>query len=190
MSYNPDSVEAGGQFSASHPSTGRSSHNPQAGWDSARSELKHQPGRNVVEQNTVDILPKGTHLPPDRTFLPQNAERTVPVSSREDAVGTGLTNEQIQDTLTGATSGDVNKGMGMPGDVSQQEERALGDDGRKKPGAGLAQYGNSEVLGADRQKRYDPGTDYVGNSREEKEYRNQGGDQGPTKGNRGPGHTA
>ena len=120
MSSNSNSVEAGGEFSGHKHSTGRSSHNPQSGWVSDRSELKHQPGRNVAEQNTVEILTKGTHLPPDRTFLPNNAGRDVPVSSREDAAGAGLTNDQIPDTLTGSTSKDVHQGLGMPGDHSQQ----------------------------------------------------------------------
>src|ERR1700755_1635427 len=129
MSYNPDSVSAGEQFSASRGSTGHSLQNPLAGWDSQPSELKHQPGRNVAPENTVDILPKGTHLPPDRTFLPQNPERNVPASTRYDAVGQGLENDQIQDTITGATSKDVYSGMGMPGDASGQEAQTLGDGG-------------------------------------------------------------
>lgn len=152
MSYNPDSVTSGEQFSASRGSTGRSSQSPQAGWESNPSELKHQPGRNVVPDNTVEILPKGTHLPPDRTFLPQNAERNVPESERADAIGSGLSNDQIQDTFTGATSKDVYSGMGLPGDQSQAESRTLGDGGGKKSGGGLAQYGKSEILGAHRQK--------------------------------------
>jgi hypothetical protein len=44
------------------------------------------------------MLPKGTHLPPDRTFLPQNPERNVPESARQDTIGGGLSNDQIQDT--------------------------------------------------------------------------------------------
>lgn len=188
MSYNPDSVSTGQEFSASKPSTGRSSHNPQAGWDSQPSELKHQPGRNTVPDNVVEILPKGTHLPPDRTFLPQNQERNVPASTRADAVGTGMQNEEIVDTLGGATSADVNKGYGMLGDLSQKEERTLGDGGRAKSGAGVAQYGSAEIGAQGSGKSYDPAKDYVGNSREEKEYRNSEGDKGPSsKGNRGPG---
>ena len=128
MSSNSDSLEAGGEFSGHKHSTGRSSHNPQSGWVSDRSELKHQPGRNVAEQNTVEILTKGTHLPPDRTFLPNNAGRDVPVSSREDAAGAGLTNDQIQDTQTGATSKDVHQGLEMPGDHRNQG----GDQGSSK----------------------------------------------------------
>ena len=167
MSCNPDSIEAGGQFSASQSSTGRSSQNPEAGWDSDRSELKHQPGRNVVEQNIVDILPKGTHLPPDRTFLPQNAGRAVAVSSGDqDAAGTGLRNDQILDTLTGSTSQDVYQGIDNPSEQSKQEARTLGDGERKKAGSRLARSGHSEILAADRQKQHNTGTDYVGNSRE------------------------
>jgi len=187
MSYNPDSIKPGEQFSAHHGGTKTSSHHPASGWGSQPGELKHQPGRNTVPDNTVEILDKGTHLPPDRTFLPQNAERTVPVSTRDDGVGTGLDNDQIQDTLTGSTSKDVYQGMGMPGDVSQQETRALGEGGRKKGGAGLAQYGEGEQLAMDKQKQYDSATDYTGNSREEKEYRNIGESGGSTRRTRGPG---
>jgi hypothetical protein len=145
MSYNPDSVSSGQQFSASKGSTGRSSQNPQAGWNSQPSELKHQPGRNVASENTVEILPKGTHLPPDRTFLPQNPERNVPESARQDTIGGGLSNDQIQDTFIGATSKDVYSGMGLPSNKSQIETKVLGDGGRKKNDSGLAQYGDSEI---------------------------------------------
>ena len=162
MSYYPDSIRADEQFSASQSSTGRSSQNPQVGWDSSRTELKHQTGRSVVPDNSVDILPKGTHLPPDRTFLPQNIERNVNSSTCEDGVGVGLDNEQIQDTIPGATSKDVYSGMGLPGDQSQAEARALGDGGGKKSGGGLAKYGKGEMLAEDKQKRYDPAMDYVG----------------------------
>lgn len=184
MSYNPDSVQAGDQFKASQASTGRSSQNPQAGWDSQPSELKHQPGRNVVPENTVEILPKGTHLPPDRTFLPQNAERNVAASDREDAIGTDLTNDQILDTFTGSTSKDVHIGIGVPGDQSGAHSAALGDGGGRKSGGGLAKWGEGEKL--QQAQVYDPATDYTGNSREEKEYRNAEEYGGPTKGNRGP----
>jgi len=189
MSHNQDSVPTGQEFTASKPSTGRSSHNPHAGWDSHPSEVKHQPGRSTVPDNVVEILPKGTHLPPDRTFLPQNQERNVPASTRTDPVGTGMENDEIIDTLGGATSADVNKGYGMPGDSSQKEERTLGDGGHAKGGAGVAHYGSQgvQIGGQGSGKRYDPAKDYVGNSREEKEYRNSGGDKGPSKGNRGPG---
>jgi hypothetical protein len=157
MSSNPDSVSAGAQFKASKPSTGRSSQDPQAGWESQRSELKHQPGRNVVPENTVEILPKGTHLPPDRTFLPQNPERNVSASDRQDAIGTGLTNDQIQDTFTGSTSKDVHTGMGIPGDQSGAHSAALGDGGGRKAAGGLAKYGEGEKLM--QAKVYDPATD-------------------------------
>lgn len=190
MSYNPDSVQ--GQFSAHKAGTGASPSHPQARWGSQQSELKHQPGRNVVPENTVEILPKGTHLPPDRTFLPQNDSRhfNVPASTREDGVGAGLENEQILDTLGGTTSKDVYSGMGMPGDQSGADSSALGDGGGRKTGGGLAKYGEGETLAQDRQKQYDAGKDYVGNSREEKEYRNANTEnsQGPSKGNRGPGN--
>ena len=149
MSHNPSSVPPGEQFSASHPSTGRSSQYPEAIWDSNPSELKHQPGRNVAPENTVEILPKGTHLPPDRTFLPQNPERNIPEHVKEDTIGAGLSNDQIQDTFSGATSQDVHTGMGVPGDQSRAEERASGDGGGKKNRAGLAQYG---ILGEQRKK--------------------------------------
>lgn len=186
MSYNPDSVQD--QFHARRAGTGATSQHPQAGWDSQPGELKHQPGRNVVPENTVEILPKGTHLPPDRTFMPQNDERrmNVPASTREDGVGTGLENDQLLDTLGGTTSKDVHSGMGMPGDQSGASAAALGDGGGRKTGGGVVKYGEGENLAQDRQKQYDAGTDYVGNSREEKEYRNTNESQGPTSGNRGP----
>jgi len=187
MSYNPDSVSTGDQFKASRGGTGASPQHPEAIWDSQASELKHQPGRNVVPDNQVEILPKGTHLPPDRTFLPQNPEHDVPASQREESIGQGMTNDQIMDTFTGSTSKDVYTGMGMPGDQSSANYAALGDGGGKKPGAGIVQYGEGELLAQDRQKKYDREADYVGNSREEKEYRNDTSYGGPTKGNRGPG---
>jgi hypothetical protein len=159
MSYNPNSVE--GQFHARHAGTGASSKHPQASWGSQPSELKHQPGRNVAPENTVEILPKGTHLPPDRTFMPQNDERrmNVPASTREDGVGTGLDNDQLLDTLGGTTSKDVFSGMGIPGDQSGANAASLGDGGGKKTGGGLAKYGHGETLAQDRQKQYDAGRD-------------------------------
>jgi hypothetical protein len=137
MSYNPASVSTGEQFSAKHGGTGASSKHPQSGWDSKPSELKHQPGRSTGPDNTVDILPKGTHLPPDRTFLPHNPEYNAQAATGVEH-GQGLTNDEIQDTFAKSRSKDVYSGMGMPGDLSQQEGRAMGDK-----------------------------TDYAGNSREE-----------------------
>jgi hypothetical protein len=145
MSLNPDSAEPGKQFSASLPSTGRSSKHPEAGWDSTQAELKHQPGRNTAPQNTVEVFPRGTHLPPDRTFLPQNDERNVPADVRQDPVGTGLTNADLQQTLGGTTSKTVHHGMGMPGDQNQVDSNALGDGGKKgesKPGQRTGLGGN------------------------------------------------
>lgn len=140
-------------------------------------------GHKVVPENRVEILPKGTHLPPDRTFLPQHAETdTSPTSYR----GSGLDHEEIQDMIMGPTSKDVHTGMGVPGDQSKQEERARRDGGAKRSHAGLAQYGDREIWWDDRNKLYDPAKDYVGNSREEREYRNVGEHKGPTSGNRGP----
>jgi hypothetical protein len=190
MSYNPDSVSTGEEFQASIGGTGASAQRPEAVWDSPARELKHQPGRNVAPDNQVEILPKGTHLPPDRTFLPQNPEHDVPIDQRQDTVGQGLTNDQIQDTMTGATSKDVHTGLGLPGDQSGAHAAALGDGGGKKTGGGVAKYGEGEMLAQDRAKQYAAEVDYTGNSREEKEYRNDTTYGGPTKGNRGPGaHT-
>jgi hypothetical protein len=99
----------------------------------------------------------------------------------------GLTHEQIQETLGGTTSADVYAGMGRPGDQSGVEAAALGDGGGRKTGGGVAKYGHgSEMLAQDRQKGYDPSREYVGNSREEKEYRNTSSeDKGARTGNRG-----
>lgn len=171
MSYNPDSIESGEPFSASQGSTSRSSQNPQTGW--TPSELKHQSGGNTAPQNTIEVLPKGTHLPPDRTFLPQNAERNVPAETRQDAVGTGLTNAELRQIMGGATSRTVHRGLGLPGDQSQAGESSLGDGGGKKIGGGLGQHSDGGLQGT-ADPKYDPGKEYVGNSREEKEYRGQG----------------
>jgi hypothetical protein len=148
MSSNPDSVESGKPFSASRGSTGASSKAPQAGWESSASELKHQPGRDTAPQNTVEILPKGTHLPPDRTFLPQNLERNVPAETRQDGVGTGLTNAELRQTMGGATSGTVHQGLGMPGDQSENE----------KGSGGLARHGKGG-LQESAGPAYEPGKD-------------------------------
>jgi len=191
MSYNPASVSQGDEFKARIGGTHTSSHNPEAIWDSPASELKHQPGRNVAPDNQVEILPKGTHLPPDRTFLPQNPERGVPGEIRQDVPGEGMSNDQIQDTLVGATSKDVHAGIGIPGDLSGAESAALGDGGGKRGGGGVSQYGEGEMLAQDKAKKYPAEIEgYVGNSKGEKQYRNNTSDDGPKKGNRGPGAMA
>jgi hypothetical protein len=188
MSSNPDSVSTGEEFTASIGGTGASSKHPQAGWGDPARELKHQPGRNVPPENQVEILPKGTHLPPDRTFLPQNPEYDVPGEDREGVTGQGMTNDEIQDTFVGSTSKDVYSGMGIPGDQSGAHAAALGDGGGKKSGGGVAKWGEGEMLAEDKAKQYRAEAEgYVGNSREEKEYRNETSYGGPRKGNRGPG---
>ena len=122
----------------------RSPQKPQAGWDSNPSELKHQPGRNVAPANTVELYPQGTHLPPERTFLPQNLERSGFKTAHQDTIQTGLSNKQIQATLLGVTSKDVSLGIGHQ---SQAEARALGDGGRKKSRGGLPRVAKGEILG-------------------------------------------
>ena len=183
----------GTEFHARKHGTGASPQHPEAIWTSPTHDLKHQPGRAHVPENTVELLPKGTHLPPDRTFLPQtDGRRMGTASTGEDAgedsyvIGMGLTHEQIQETLGGTTSADVYAGMGRPGDQSGVEAAALGDGGGRKTGGGVAKYGHGEMLAQDRQKGYDPSREYVGNSREEKEYRNTSSeDKGARTGNRG-----
>jgi hypothetical protein len=138
-----------------------------------------------VGDNYVETLPKGAHLPPDRTFLPNNPEYNAAKATGIEH-SQGLTNDEINDTFVGATSRDVNLGFGKPGDMSKAERSAFGDGGGKKTGAGLVQYGEGENLAQDKNKKYEPGKDYVGNSREEKQYRWQEGDKGSTSGNRGP----
>ena len=77
MSYNPDLVC---QTNNSPRLEGQLADHPKI--PISPSELKHQPGRNVLHDNTVDILRNVTHLPPDCTFLPRNAERITDPSTR------------------------------------------------------------------------------------------------------------
>ncbi|QIW96171.1 hypothetical protein AMS68_001689 [Peltaster fructicola] len=72
----------------------------------------HQPGKLVgndaVPEFHVQTLPAGT-APPEHTFKPNNAQET-PVDP-ENAQGVA----SASDTIVGATSGDVHKGLGHPG---------------------------------------------------------------------------
>ena len=149
MSNNPNSVPEGEELHTSHDSIHQSSQNSQA------------TGGNSAYENTVELLPKGTHLPPDRTFLPRNAEMNISTENRQDAIGTGLTNAELRQSMGGATSRTVHQGIGLPHDLSQAEARALGDGGGKKSGAGLAQYGAAGLHGTGKPK-YNPVTEYVG----------------------------
>lgn len=78
--------------------------------------------------------------------------------------------------MGGATSRTVHQGLGMPGDQSENE----------KGSGGLARHGKGG-LQESAGPAYEPGKDYVGNSRQEREYRGQGADEGSQKGNRGAG---
>ncbi|KIM78479.1 hypothetical protein PILCRDRAFT_824376 [Piloderma croceum F 1598] len=65
-----------------------------------------------------------------------------------DASATSPVGTSAESTLTGATSGDVHQGIGMPASgMSSQERHHDGQVGRKKQREGLDQFGQEKVFG-------------------------------------------
>lgn len=93
--------------------------------------MQHQPGKLVgneaVPEYHAEVLPAGS-APASRTFKPN------PV---DDIPSQGTTS--AADTLTGASSSDVNTGIGKP--VDGQSSKELRHDGGKSQGSGLEGVG-------------------------------------------------
>jgi hypothetical protein len=109
------------------------------------SPLQHQLGvkaspKDQAEEFKAETLPSGS-APPDRTFRP-NAQAEVPSQANND---TPPGNEDVEethisaaDTLGGATSADVNQGVGRP--MQGESSKEMHHDGqpkRKKEREGL-----------------------------------------------------
>ncbi|KAF2715439.1 hypothetical protein K504DRAFT_497312 [Pleomassaria siparia CBS 279.74] len=98
----------------------------------------HQPGKNIdgIPTFTVQTLPPGS-APKESTFTP-HPDSTEPT-----------THADAEDTMTGSTSADVNKGLGKP--IEGMSSAEMHHDGqshrkREKDGlVGLAEVGNSDA---------------------------------------------
>ncbi|KAK4986859.1 hypothetical protein LTR66_007742 [Elasticomyces elasticus] len=76
----------------------------------------HKPGKIVSEADAApefhaQVIPAGT-APPDRTFKPNNLGEVPP--AQDKSAGSEAEQTSASDTLGGATSADVNKGVGKP----------------------------------------------------------------------------
>lgn len=81
---------------------------------------------------TAETLPAGT-APANRTFQPNNDADIPPPQSEQSGA---------EDTIGGATSGDVHTGLGHPGSgQTSAEMRNDGEKGRKNPGKSLEGVG-------------------------------------------------
>jgi hypothetical protein len=127
------------------------------------SPPQHKPGvkaspKDEVQEFEAKTLPPGS-APPGRTFKPRK-QAEVPSQANNDAT---FDNDDVEetytsaaDTLGGATSADVNKGMGRP--MQGETSTEMHHDGRHKRkkerdgligvargGSGLRDEGNVEV---------------------------------------------
>ncbi|KAF7511017.1 hypothetical protein GJ744_005563 [Endocarpon pusillum] len=123
----------------------------------------HQLGQLVSEKDkaeefTAKTLPPGS-APKDRTFQPNNLSEVPSQANNPDVLPDDdkePTYTSASDTLGGATSKDVNKGLGRPmqGETST-EIRHDGQHHRKREGAGLEGVGSSGDHGIEDPK-YNP----------------------------------
>ncbi|KAL3954743.1 hypothetical protein ACCO45_010306 [Purpureocillium lilacinum] len=137
------------------------SKNPDA-MTSAQGEFrsKHAPGTKVGKDHLpefhAETHPPGT-APASRTFQPQPVNETVPSGGAVPAAS---------DTLPGATSADVHRGLGHPGQGMTSQELHGGK--RKKDGAGLEGVGaNASDPAHERGFDRDYETGYRGKARED-----------------------
>ena len=107
---------------------------------------QHQPGKLVSEADragefTVQTLPPGT-APPESTFQPNPVNETPGQADNHDTLGADdkeSTYTDALDTLGGATSADVHKGLGHPGQgqTAREIKHGGGKGASKSEGAGL-----------------------------------------------------
>lgn len=104
---------------------------------------QHQPGQMVgndaVPEFNAQTLPPGS-APADRTFKPNNASDIPPVANYRNDNEADSGTASASSTLGGATSGDVNTGLGKP--IQGQSSAEMHHDGqahRKNPGMGGAE---------------------------------------------------
>ena len=96
-------------------------------------------GNDVVPEFHAQTLPPGS-APQDRTFAPNTTSETPSQANNPDA----STYTPASETLGGATSGDVYRGLGKPiQGQTATEERHDGQHGRKHVGGGLTGLGAS-----------------------------------------------
>ncbi|WEW58928.1 hypothetical protein PRK78_004396 [Emydomyces testavorans] len=110
---------------------------------------KHKPGvkaspRDNAPEFSAETFPPGS-APPERTFQP-NPTEGIPSGAlnenMEPAPGEESVRTTASSTLTGATSADVNKGLGRPFEgESSVELRHHGEKHRKHEGSGLEGVG-------------------------------------------------
>ncbi len=130
----------------------------------------HQPGRLVsdndkVEEFTAKTLPPGS-APQDRTFRPNNISEVPSQADNPDVLPDDdkeATYTSASSTLGGATSQDVNEGLGRP--MQGQTSTEIKHDGkhhRKRDRAGLEGVGSSGDKGMEDPKyNPDPNDDHA-----------------------------
>jgi len=119
--------------------------NPHKPRDEPLTTKGHKPGvitsdKDAAPEFSAQTLPAGT-APADRTFQPNPVSET-PGQADNDAVlrshGKESTYTNANDTLGGATSGDVHTGLGHPGQgQTSNEVKHDGQHTSKKVGSGL-----------------------------------------------------
>ncbi|KAI0521692.1 hypothetical protein F5B22DRAFT_547421 [Xylaria bambusicola] len=139
-SRNPESLQAGGEFHSRVPPS------------EPLTKGGHAPGVLVgndrVPEFHAETYPAGT-APPEHTYQPRPSESEISAQAYGNA-------PSAADTLTGATSADVYRGMGKPiqGQERREIEKPHGGH-RKKERSGVAGRGGEEgvdfvrVKGAD-----------------------------------------
>ncbi|KAJ6443889.1 hypothetical protein O9K51_02280 [Purpureocillium lavendulum] len=117
-------------------------------------------GRDQVPEFHAEAHPPGT-APASRTFQPQPGNDTAPPPAT-----TGAAMPAASDTLPGATSADVHRGLGHPGQGMTSQELHGGK--RKNNGAGLEGVGaNASDPAHERGFDRDYETGYRGKARED-----------------------
>ncbi|GAB7359869.1 hypothetical protein MBLNU230_g7397t1 [Neophaeotheca triangularis] len=104
--------------------------------DGPQTTHGHKPGVNVgndaVPEFNAKTLPPGS-APASNTFRPNNSSEVPPIASHADA----------SSTLGGATSGDVNTGMGKP--MQGQTSQELHDNSSDKQGGVEGRGGQAQA---------------------------------------------
>lgn len=98
-------------------------------------------GNDAVSEFQAQTLPPGS-APASRTFQPNPTDDVAPVPNMRKDADVELKKAPADDTIQGATSGDVHQGLGKP--VQGQSSKELHHDGeqsRNSDGKGLQGVG-------------------------------------------------
>lgn len=129
---------------------------------------------------SAQTLPRGS-APADRTFTPNATSETPGQANNDDTLASDdkeSTYTSATDTLGGATSGNVHKGLGHPGQGQTSQELHQGGGAGGGREGGLAGVGSSEAASGNQMVDERTQPEQRGYEKEEGKYAGTRGDKG------------